>query len=306
MALGAATSRLSDAADVLHYLLTSGAGLRVAKSIPSRVAGRISRAAASEADFRVHPPVIANSVPKSGTNLIIQIVQAFPGARDFGTVLSSAPARPNIERPFAVQLQMIDKIAPREVVRGHLFYRPEFAAALERHHFVHYFNYRDPRDVCISTVHYLKSMTHYHSLHRVFALECANDEERLALAIKGLPEPRPDADYPDIGAQFARYRGWMAEPSVFCTRFEDLRGDSARKVVRDMLVFYRERTNREFDLEASVAKAMLAIDPSGSHTFRSGETAQWKRVFTPKHRRLFKDVAGELLIELGYEKDMDW
>lgn len=39
---------------------------------------------------------------------------------------------------------------------------------------------------------------------------------------------------------------------------------------------------------------------------RSGRTQEWKEVFTDKHKRQFKDLFGDVLIELGYETNNDW
>jgi len=49
-----------------------------------------------------------------------------------------------------------------------------------------------------------------------------------------------------------------------------------------------------------------SINSKRSPTFRSGKTGEWKKHFTPEHKKLFKDVAGDLLIKLGYEKDKGW
>jgi hypothetical protein len=49
-----------------------------------------------------------------------------------------------------------------------------------------------------------------------------------------------------------------------------------------------------------------AIQPQKSHTFRAGKTGGWKEHFTPEHKALFKEVAGDLLVQLGYEQDNDW
>jgi hypothetical protein len=40
--------------------------------------------------------------------------------------------------------------------------------------------------------------------------------------------------------------------------------------------------------------------------FRKGVAGDWKHVFTEKDRRVFKEEAGELLVELGYERDGEW
>ena len=44
-------------------------------------------------------------------------------------------------------------------------------------------------------------------------------------------------------------------------------------------------------------------DPSSF--FRKGVAGDWKNVFTEEDKRIFKKEAGELLIKLGYEKDLD-
>jgi hypothetical protein len=45
-------------------------------------------------------------------------------------------------------------------------------------------------------------------------------------------------------------------------------------------------------------------DPSSF--YRKGVAGDWKNHFTGEDRRIFKEEAGELLIRLGYERDLDW
>jgi hypothetical protein len=49
-----------------------------------------------------------------------------------------------------------------------------------------------------------------------------------------------------------------------------------------------------------------SIQPKKSRTFRSGKTGAWHEYFSEEHKKLFKDVAGDLLVRLGYEKNNDW
>ncbi len=49
-----------------------------------------------------------------------------------------------------------------------------------------------------------------------------------------------------------------------------------------------------------------SINPKKSPTFRSGKTGEWKKYFTDEHKKIFKEVAGDLLVKLGYEKDNAW
>lgn len=40
--------------------------------------------------------------------------------------------------------------------------------------------------------------------------------------------------------------------------------------------------------------------------YRKGIAGDWKNHFTAEDRALFKDLAGDLLIRLGYEQNLDW
>jgi len=58
--------------------------------------------------------------------------------------------------------------------------------------------------------------------------------------------------------------------------------------------------------EHAISTLVEAIQPKKSHTFRAGKTGGWREFFTEEHKRLFKDVAGDLLVRLRYEKNNDW
>jgi len=49
-----------------------------------------------------------------------------------------------------------------------------------------------------------------------------------------------------------------------------------------------------------------SINPTKSPTFRSGKTGEWKKDFTDEHKQIFKDIAGDLLIKLGFETNLHW
>jgi len=41
-------------------------------------------------------------------------------------------------------------------------------------------------------------------------------------------------------------------------------------------------------------------------TFRKGRAGGWREEFSEEHKRAMKEVAGGLLIDLGYESGTDW
>jgi hypothetical protein len=87
--------------------------------------------------------------------------------------------------------------------------------------------------------------------------------------------------------------------------FEDLVNDRA-ETLNGILDHFLARvplpTPRPLILEALDS----SINPAKSPTFRSGKTGEWKKHFTDEHKRIFKDAAGDLLVQLGYEKNNDW
>ena len=44
----------------------------------------------------------------------------------------------------------------------------------------------------------------------------------------------------------------------------------------------------------------------GTGTFRKGQIGAWKKHFKEHHKQAFKAIAGQLLVDLGYETDFDW
>lgn len=44
----------------------------------------------------------------------------------------------------------------------------------------------------------------------------------------------------------------------------------------------------------------------GTKTFRKGQIGGWKNHFSEEHKNLFKRHFGDLLVQLGYEKNHDW
>ena len=109
-----------------------------------------------------------------------------------------------------------------------------------------------------------------------------------------------------------RYEGvfqWLdasRQKNVLCIRFEDLINN--RDATLSAMLDEVEKTGYQIPTPREQALSILveAIQPKKSHTFRSGKTGGWREFFTEEHTRLFKDVAGDLLVRLGYEKNNDW
>lgn len=281
--------------------------LRKSVAALRRLSRGVRRLAASPSSYSQRPPILANSFPKSGTHLLVQIVEAFPGARSYGSFLASMPSVPFRERSAGATVRRIRAWAPGEVVPAHLFCEAPYAEALTSRNAVHYFIYRDPRDVVLSEAHYLGGMNRWHRLHRYFKA-LPSLEDRITFSITGTRDPAFPYDYPDVARRFARYAGWLERDDVMAVRFEDLNGAAREATLRSMVEFWRHRASvgGDLDTEALVGRAEAAIRPERSHTFREGGSGGWRAAFTPGHRALMKELAGELLVKLGYEASLDW
>jgi hypothetical protein len=153
-------------------------------------------------------------------------------------------------------------------------------------------------------------MNRWHRLHPLFR-RAADDDECIALSIRGLPEAEGAFEYPDIARRFRDYEGWLHHPGTMAVRFEDLMGEGAVETISAIVRHFATGPGPDrltgTTREGIIARAIEAVDPGGSHTYRRGGGAgSWRRRFTPRHKELFKHYAGDLLVELGYERGLDW
>ncbi len=79
--------------------------------------------------------------------------------------------------------------------------------------------------------------------------------------------------------------------------FGFLAADTAPNVVEEVV-----EANRFEKLSEGRARG----EESSNTFFRKGISGDWKGVFTGRDKEVFKEEAGELLVELGYEKDLAW
>jgi hypothetical protein len=168
---------------------------------------------------------------------------------------------------------------------------------------VNYFIYRDPRDMLISQVFFATDMHEEHGMHEYYN-SLPDFGERLKVAITGI-----DRDGLKLVSVLQRYEGvfqWLDQQQVMCIRFEDLINN--RDATLNAMLAEVEKTGYKFPTSRPKALSVLteAIRPRKSHTFRSGKTGGWREHFTEDHKKLFKEVAGDLLVRLGYEKSNDW
>ena len=270
-----------------------------------RLPKRLALAAADSEAMRQAPPALANSFPKSGTHLLDQIVGALPRRVNYGAFIASLTSSFQMRlRSESETLELIREITAGEVVRAHLFYRPAYCDALRGRNVVHYLIYRDPRDVVLSSCHYLRGINRWHRWRKYFA-RCANLDEALLLSIRGLRDDGRTL-IPNLAERFAPFEPWIIHQDVCSVRFEELRGEGMPAALERMLAFYEARTAAPVDRPATLARMQAAMIPGKSHTFRKGSGGGWREAFSPAIKDAFRDVTGDLLQRLQYETSPDW
>jgi hypothetical protein len=257
-------------------------------------------------NFNEAPPVFGNAKPKSGSHLLLQVLNGLCQITPYAYV-EAEPVRTLAAfggHRTADEILSDLKRTPGGVIGwGYLDATPENVAFLCRPERVNYFIYRDPRDMLVSQVYFATEMHEGHGMHAYYQ-SLPDVAARLKVAISGIDQA--GLHMVSVRERYVGVFRWLEQPSVMCIRFEDLieNRDPTLNAMLDQVekTGYRIPTPRE----QAVSMLVQAIRPGKSHTFRSGKTGGWRAHFSAEHKKLFKDVAGDLLVELGYEKNNDW
>jgi hypothetical protein len=103
-----------------------------------------------------------------------------------------------------------------------------------------------------------------------------------------------------LGANYAevRYEDLLERPYEEVARLLGFLGaDAGVEVVRECV------SSASFE---TLSGGRERGEEDSSSFYRKGIAGDWRNVFTREDRRIFKEAAGDLLIELGYEDDYDW
>ncbi len=249
---------------------------------------------------RVPFPVVANSVPKAGSHLLARTLELL------GLIYNRQHV--NDFHPRSRTVRQLNGIRPGEFLTAHLSYAPEWQTLLNGRGARMVVIIRDPRDIVVSHYHYVTYMDKSHRL-RPYYLQMQDDDERLMASITGFepPDGNPRGRLLDINTRFRAIWQWRAY-GAHVVRFEDLVGPhGGGDEVRQMQAL--EGICKHLDITLSpremedVARRLFY---RRSATFRKGVIGDWRQRFTEEHKRVFKSVAGVLLVELGYERDENW
>jgi hypothetical protein len=179
---------------------------------------------------------------------------------------------------------------------------------------------RDGRDVAVSLVHFM--WNHAKSEGGIYDLEPEELEKRYAYRKGSLVPPAESLFTRErlirIATDWSTTVGKVREdgPALLGGNYTEVRYED----LLERPVGEAQRLLEFLGADSSEEMAMRCVKRAGferrtdrkrgeedsSSRFRKGVAGDWKSVFTKEDKRIFKETAGNLLIELGYEKDANW
>ncbi|WP_318618918.1 sulfotransferase domain-containing protein [Priestia megaterium] len=251
-------------------------------------------------------PFLMSSVPKSGTHLLQQILNGIPyTSNDINDAEKKffVDHHPQDIEIYKDHFYRLAHLQAGEFGVGHMFYSEKYAYMLKRLNLKHVFIYRDPRDVLISLIHFIPKHWIEHPLYNDFNKSITNNKERIMTLIHGT-----EAKWPNFDKWNRPFYNWIGKPNTLAISFESLMNsiESRRNCMMTIVQYLWEEDSGTLPIEKIIDAMEANINPGKSRTFREGKIASWKEEFDNEIKEAFKKVAGDLLIDFGYEKDNNW
>lgn len=249
-----------------------------------------------------HKQIVQISIPKAGTYLLSKGVNLLTDRRMavLDDIITFNKAK-YYHLPVN-DLEILTSLSETEFWVTHLFYTQEYAAFLHKKDCVKFFIYRDPRDQVVSFAFYM--LANLQAWPR--AATMSFDELLLDIITNGSTfDNHPPAK--GVAQLYKAYLPWLHEKDVLSIRFEDLVGPRGGGSAHAQLAtIYKIGQRLGLDLTFTQYDEIAHKLFGGTGTFREGKIGAWKKYFKKEHREVFKRMAGDILIQLGYEQDLSW
>jgi hypothetical protein len=190
-------------------------------------------------------------------------------------------------------------------VNAHCIYTPELAKLFRGQGMRSVCLLRDPRDLAISQMHYLKHNPPKKFFGHEAFMALPSDHERLLVCIRG--GELGGRKLQSLDQRYRQFLGWTQDEEAVMVKFEDLvgtRGGGSAEVQR--LAVGRVATHVGTSVSEQTMRLVEETLFGVGRTFRKGQIGGWREEFSPEHEQATKDVVGPLLVELGYEAGPNW
>lgn len=273
------------------------------------------------------PRLVVNGFPKAGTHLLVRCVLVLGGQHQVDLVYRRlrervpreslvAPGQGvplGIGNPRYFPTRDVERelagMWEGEFAAGHVPYSDALVGLLEKHGIKSLLILRDPRDTVVSLVYHILSRPEG-GRYLYFTQRLCTPEERLLTVINGVEATteRGPVLVRSIGDRLASVLPWLKVPLNYTTRFERLvgpQGGGSEEAQHGEIANIARHVGVSLTPD-QVREVAAKLFGQGSKTFRRGQIGSWREHFNDEHKEAFKRVAGQYLIELGYERDLDW
>ena len=259
---------------------------------------RMTRLAISRRTLKKQEKIICFAHPRCATQSIGQIIEAVCDQKKLNHFWGYLPPTP----------QHLDQLLSHyHFIFFHRTQPNDFPNAFERISFKGFHMIRDPRNLLVSLYF---SHRFSHKLDR-YTKDIENDRKYLT------------AHLPEEGLLYLMNRSKQFLDTMSSLErwpFDDkrLRTIQFEDYVKNTCVFWSDFLKSvDLELEDDKLKKILAIysfdnlkkisiKRSGISHYRSAQPDDYTKNFTPEVKKLFKNRYGQLLVKMGYEKDLDW
>ncbi len=261
--------------------------------------------------IRANQFFFATGVPKSGTRLLNKALKLITEYEPWGI-----PEDNTLIYPELISLDNVKN--QKQFLFAHIIYEEDNIAYFQKNNFKGIMIMRDPRDEIVSFAYYV-DMINFHPMITKLSMDkrishLISDMSFLYSHVGRWKNPLIK-NLQGIDTFYALFDGWLRCPFVYTTRFEDLVGSkgggSDEKQIQEVInigsfLNFQLTENQAILIAKKLFGNQQTLGTFPLGTFRSGQIGSWKQHFNEDHKQMFKKVAGQLLIDLGYEKDFDW
>lgn len=186
----------------------------------------------------------------------------------------------------------------------HAPFSPEMEAALKERNCAVFFLIRDPRDWVISVIKHppISGVDIYGGPVGDQFFLSLDMNQKINYVIQGTPW------YYSAREVYEKFLHWMRSPICCTLRFEAILGPQGGVYSEKEQIAELKKIATALHLDVSDEMLLEAFQASfGKGTiFSKGKAGIWKDYFNEEHKAHFKQFFGDVLIELGYEKDNNW
>ena len=238
------------------------------------------------------PSVLANSIPKCGTNLLIRVfILIFPYHRPLLRTLNQN----NLHKLHISQNKFNSVIPAHLDYETYSFHKSKFVGLRS------VLIVRDPRDMLVSNIHYLKK-DKKHRLHNYF--NGLSFKDSVMAVVDGLSKEEIGLECASKGVveMYEDYSAWVRSNECLVVRFEDLVGvagggnsNTQFAVLSDMFDYVGLSVNNQ-----GIKLVQEGLFGKKSRTFRKGLIGSWSNELDSDDKFFVNERLGDILNIYGY------